>query len=318
MSTAMQNSDIFHSAILDSVADHIAVIDADTNIIYTNHAWKNFAEKNDHKDSKDWTDFNYLQACDKSAASGDVFGLQAAAGIRKVINGETNSFTFEYPCHSPTEKRWFLMRTAVLNIEDGNAYVVSHTNITARKLAEKRAEQLSRIDELTNIPNRRVFNEFIENEWLRCKRKKTAISLAIIDIDYFKKINDTYGHSAGDECLKKIALLISSYAKRPTDLCARLGGEEFALVLSGTESESALEIINNLIEATINLEIKNENSLVCPYLTISVGLATTQPTDDLDKFLIHADDLLYKAKEKGRNQVVHGYFADCPDIEKVK
>ncbi len=202
----------FHSAVLDSIVDQIAVINSEGNIVFTNRAWNEFAINNNYKNCADWSSINYLSACDKAKSEGDDYGFKAAEGIRKVIQNELTTFYLEYPCNSPTEIRWFLMRITSLRMKSTPHYVISHSDITERKLAQEAAEALSRIDSLTNIPNRRYFNDFLKNEWLRCKRLNSPISLAIIDIDHFKQVNDTYGHSVGDESLRKVSAVIDAYS----------------------------------------------------------------------------------------------------------
>lgn len=168
---------------------------------------------------------------------------------------------------------------------------------------------LSRIDGLTDIPNRRYFDEFIKNEWNRCRRLNIPISLAILDLDYFKLLNDTYGHQTGDDCLRAVGKLLTKFGKRPNDLVARYGGEEFALVYGGVDLGQAKTLIEPLIDEIRLLNIPNKESEIQPILTASIGLSTMYPNkDNTESELIkHADELLYIAKEKGRNQIT---FAD--------
>ena len=175
--------------------------------------------------------------------------------------------------------------------------------------AEEKVLNLSRMDGLTDIANRRYFDEFLDNEWKRCTRLKLPLSLAIIDIDYFKLLNDTYGHQAGDECLRKIGAVLKEFAHRPTDLCARYGGEEFAIVLGAT-AENSLEMMSDLLDAVRALGIANKNSHVIPILTVSIGLATIYPDIDTkaEELISTADEMLYKAKENGRNRVLYKNF----------
>jgi diguanylate cyclase (GGDEF)-like protein len=302
------NSDFFRS-VLDAMGENIVVVDSMGDILYTNHSWNGFATNNDYRGSDDWTTVNYLSVCDKAASAGDDYGLNAGEGIRKVIQGDLSSFYLEYPCHSPTVILWFIMRVTPLKRENSVCCVITHSDITARKIAEEKVERLSRLDVLTGIPNRRHFNEFLKNEWLRRKRSKSPISLATIDVDYFKLVNDTYGHIVGDEYLQKLSALIATYSKRPTDICARIGGEEFALILGGAKSESALEIVNDLLNGVRALKIPNKNAPTLPIVTVSIGLMTMYPDDnDEQKLFQHSDKLLYEAKAKGRNQVVQDHL----------
>jgi diguanylate cyclase (GGDEF)-like protein len=274
------------------------------NIQFVNSSWVTFGQQNGCLYSN-WEEINYLKVCDESVAMGDEYGLKAADGIRKVINTEQESFYLEYPCHSPNEKRWFMMRVTVFQLKNTSFYVISHQNITERKLLEEEALSRSRMDGLTNIPNRRYFDEFLNSEWRRCERLNMPITLAIIDVDHFKLLNDTYGHQTGDECLKTIGDILKRFAKRPSDIFARYGGEEFALVFGNTTLENSLDIINKLLDTIRELEIPNEKSPTMPTVTVSIGLATMHPNRQInEKELIKtADMLLYSAKENGRNQV---------------
>lgn len=248
---------------------------------------------------------NYLTECDKAAAMGDEFSIHAVQGIRQVIKGKEDTFYYEYPCHSPEEKRWFMMRVTPFEMQGLHYFVISHKNITERKLVEEEVTNLARLDGLTNIANRRYFNEFLNEEWKRCQRLGMPISLAIIDLDYFKLLNDTYGHQEGDECLKIIGKLLKSFVRRPSDICARYGGEEFAVVYGNTEQAKAKSLMYQLLKEISALAIPNKNSPTYPNLTASIGLVTMFPNKNITEAALikRADEALYTAKENGRNQI---------------
>ena len=178
-------------------------------------------------------------------------------------------------------------------IDQNDYLVITHQNITERKLIEDKMAKLSRLDGLTNIANRRFFDEFLEHEWLSCRRLKQPLSLAIIDVDNFKMLNDTYGHQQGDECLKSIANI------RPGDIAARYGGAEFVL-LFGTTSLKEAESLLYEFQHTIRL-LKNLPELP----TLSIGLASIYPSsgNDTKTLLCKSDELMYLAKRKGKNQL---------------
>jgi len=166
-------------------------------------------------------------------------------------------------------------------------------------------EILSLTDGLTNIANRRAFDETLDREWRVCKREQLPVSLLYIDIDLFKNYNDHYGHQSGDECLKKIAKIIDHNARRPTDLAARYGGEEFVLLLSKTDSESASKIANALINEINQVRYPHEKSDVANHVTLSIGVATLTPSDKIsyEQLIKLADRALYRAKHEGRNRI---------------
>lgn len=295
----------FLKSVLDTITEHIVVIDSEGSILFVNNSWSAFGQKNACAIDEKWIGVNYLMECDHASEMGDDYGTQAAIGIRAVIKGEEKKFYFEYPCHSQSDKRWFMMRVTPFSVRSVNCFVISHQNITERKLAEEEVLNLSRIDGLTDIPNRRYFDEFLQSEWKRCHRLGMPISLAMIDIDYFKKLNDTYGHQAGDECLKAVGKILKKYGKRPNDLIARYGGEEFAVVYGGVDLPQAKLLLGQLLDEIRSLNIPNEKSSIEPILTISIGLATMYPNNENNEsdLIKNSDKSLYLAKENGRNQI---------------
>jgi diguanylate cyclase (GGDEF)-like protein len=161
------------------------------------------------------------------------------------------------------------------------------------------------LDGLTGIANRRQFEEALQREWRACLRTGTSLALAMIDIDHFKSFNDTCGHVAGDACLRAIAGILHNDMSRPHDLIARYGGEEFACLLPDTDLEGARVKAEQLRHAVQSLGIPHEASGTAPVVTISVGLETFIPTDELtpERLVAAADAQLYKAKHAGRNRV---------------
>jgi len=167
-------------------------------------------------------------------------------------------------------------------------------------------ERLSRIDQLTNIPNRRSFDERLQMEWKQAVREQTPISLLILDLDHFKNSNDTYGHQTGDVILQTVAGTFSQSFKRPGDFAARWGGEEFVVLLPNTPLDGALEVAEKIRSDIENTTISAlDGSKV--KVTISVGINSLIPgkDDSIDTFISNADKALYSAKETGRNKVVH-------------
>ena len=167
-------------------------------------------------------------------------------------------------------------------------------------------EELAHLDELTGIPNRRQFDEVLAAECRRADRQKHPVSVAIVDVDFFKQYNDRYGHPAGDRALKAVARVLRDGMHRPGDLAARYGGEEFALVLGGTSRMGALALANRLRQAVGGLQIAHSDSPIASHLTVSVGVASTIPAADSNPQILvqRADDSLYRAKESGRNKTV--------------
>lgn len=160
-------------------------------------------------------------------------------------------------------------------------------------------------DGLTNIANRRYFNGFLERELQRAKREQKSIAFILLDVDYFKLYNDTYGHFAGDECLKSIASALQGSVKRATDLVSRYGGEEFAVILPDTDQNGAVLVGKRILTRIEELNIETDTSPVSKFVTVSLGLVAVVPDMDLtpDMMIIAADRALYRAKQLGRDQL---------------
>jgi diguanylate cyclase (GGDEF)-like protein len=186
-----------------------------------------------------------------------------------------------------------------------NTHLQNRILIKQLEEANKKLEQISLSDGLTEIGNRRYFDQFLEQMFGLSQREQTHLSLLMIDVDYFKKYNDCYGHIAGDQCLQAIAKTLGSFANRGGDLAARYGGEEFALILSDTKAEDALQCAENYRMAIEKLQIPHSQSDISNYVTVSVGVVTVigNQEESMDKLILKADKALYQAKENGRNQI---------------
>ena len=178
----------------------------------------------------------------------------------------------------------------------------SRTHFLERRLLAETAAR----DGLTGIHNRRRFDEQLQNSWLQAQREQVALALLMVDIDCFKTFNDRHGHQAGDECLKAVAVALSRAARRPLDLVARFGGEEFAIILYNPTTSYLQEISTRIHAHVAALGIPHADSTVGPSVTVSVGVAYVAPSDDrsYQGFLQLADEALYQAKSEGRNRSV--------------
>jgi len=166
-------------------------------------------------------------------------------------------------------------------------------------------ERLAFVDGLTDIHNRRRFDERLDEEWRRAQRAGQPLAVLMLDIDYFKRFNDHYGHGAGDECLRRVAMALAGHARRGGDLLARYGGEEFGVVLADTKLEDALVVAERMRAAVEALRVPHSESDAAPCVTVSAGAAACVPSEEghAAELLKAADQALYAAKEGGRNQV---------------
>jgi diguanylate cyclase (GGDEF)-like protein len=288
------------AAVLDSLAHQLAVIDATGAIVMVNRAWIDFGTSNGIPPGYRWTGINYLDTV--SATEGDEDIAKIFDGIRGVLTGGLETFSADYPCHSPEEQRWFTMRISPLTGFRGH-FVVSHEAITERVLAERRITEMYRelervalSDSLTGVLNRRGLEAFLRREIKRCERLGTLFSVVLIDIDHFKTINDSLGHGAGDDAICRVASELQAHC-REYDAVGRWGGDEFLIVLPATGLSDALDKAERF---RLSIRAPLPDTGYC--LSISYGVVEHQQGWTQDNVLEHADAALYEAKRNGRNQ----------------
>ncbi len=185
-----------------------------------------------------------------------------------------------------------------------NEQIVARKKVEQELLiANEKLKQFANIDSLTEVYNRRYFDDLLSKEWYRLRREKQPLSVIMIDIDCFKEYNDTYGHLRGDEVLRAIALAVKSSLKRPSDFIARYGGEEFVVVLPNTNLEGCVIICEYIVQKIRELAIPHKGSITSKYVTVSMGVCSLIPSEDLDPYILvnQSDNALYRAKEEGRN-----------------
>lgn len=311
------------TGILETLSLQIAVIDQESRILYVNRAWQNFGLYYGLPAEADWTHISYLEICQANEDTNQPHILQ---GIQQVLNGEIGHFKTDYLCHTPMHQPTWLtldicpMQGAQMQEIQAKTpcFLVSLTNITVHKQAELEISELSMMDPLTGLSNRRRLELFLRDEWSRAIRHQSGLSIMMIDADHFKLLNDSMGHAAGDECLKKIADILKKYTNRPGDLAARYGGEEFVLVLGQTATQEAIKIGERIRQKVMDLNIRFAEHRL---MTVSIGIASlgaqsaqppkpSQPqsqwlnfSEDGNLLIEQADKALYVAKKQGRNRV---------------
>ena len=184
--------------------------------------------------------------------------------------------------------------------------IAARQRVEADLLEAKNAlEALAHRDGLTNLPNRRHFDDKMEKEWRRTQRAQQPLAVLMMDIDFFKGYNDHYGHGGGDECLKQVAAALAHALVRPGDLVARYGGEEFVAILPATELAGALLTAERLRSRIEELALPHERSQAAGHITLSIGCASMVPSPECApaQLLAAADRMLYQAKTQGRNRV---------------
>lgn len=169
----------------------------------------------------------------------------------------------------------------------------------------QRLKQMATVDALTGLPNRRRFDEVMDEEVRRSRRAKDWFSLMMCDVDFFKKYNDHYGHQGGDDCLRVVGEVMQTVIRRAGELPARYGGEEFAVILPGVDAEQALKVAGKLLKALADRKMPHERSDASPFVSLSIGLVSAQADADrsVEWFIARADEALYQSKQAGRNRV---------------
>ncbi|MBD2388456.1 response regulator [Cylindrospermum sp. FACHB-282] len=172
--------------------------------------------------------------------------------------------------------------------------------------ANQALQQMANVDALTNLANRRRFDDYLNTQWINLAQEELPLSLILCDIDFFKFYNDQYGHPAGDVCLQKVGAVLSSKAQKNQDLVARYGGEEFAVIMPNTKAFGAFYVAEAMQAGVSGLQIVHQRSPVSQYVTLSMGVATIVPTWETSPIdlIVAADKALYQAKEQGRNQII--------------
>lgn len=240
--------------------------------------------------------------------------------LQKLINYEVNVANYERKKFLITYNSMLLHIGIILSIIIAGVLLIllyvfksiqkdqTQLEIAAKKLkkANKKLENASYTDSLTGLHNRRYFNFIYERELKRAKRNRTYITFMMLDIDYFKQYNDTYGHVEGDYALKSVSKVLQETLKRPSDYVFRLGGEEFGVLMSETDESSSAKLAREICDAVRGRGLKHENSKVGEFITISIGVVCCVADDALDEEILisRADEMLYEAKESGRDRYI--------------
>jgi diguanylate cyclase (GGDEF)-like protein/PAS domain S-box-containing protein len=289
--TELKQAEDERQRVFDVSLDMLAVIAFDGNFIEVNPAWeKTLGWSIDDLKNKPW--LNLIVNDDQESG---------ATVNERLLQGESVS-GFESRCLCKDGSFRWLSWSSFPDMEQQLIYTAVR-DITSRRRMEDELRQLATTDPLTGASNRRHFIEQASAELKRCKRYGSPMAVVMLDIDHFKRVNDNYGHSVGDEILKRLVTCCQQEL-RSSDFFGRLGGEEFAAVLVESNKDTAAQICQRLLQEIANFKIRAGRESVS--ITVSIGLTMFSATDiSIDPLLKRADDALYKAKNAGRNQVVY-------------
>ncbi|MCD8485300.1 MAG: diguanylate cyclase [Desertifilum sp.] len=244
-------------------------------------------------------------------------GLKTALGVPIIFDNEVLAILIFFKKESLKSEQRIVNLVSAVATQLGSLIQLKKVEATLKRMNSD-LNRLATLDELTNVANRRSFNEHFKQEWRRLARERSPLSLILCDLDYFKLYNDTYGHLAGDFCLQQVAQAIQQEVNRPADLVARYGGEEFTIILPNTPIQGALKVAERMQSAVRSLQIVHAQSPVHDYLTLSLGVTSIIPQIKLDPLILIAiaDRALYEAKQQGRNRaIVKVLDSSSPEME---
>jgi diguanylate cyclase (GGDEF)-like protein len=246
-----------------------------------------------------YDELSYQQVAGKVAVADYIIGNMADVGSESILPVKF--------CNYLSPQTTVLASPQRVVTPDSISHLCYAYSLLCNKQMITELERLSSVDYLTQIPNRRIFDKTLILEWKRAQHTSQPLSLAMIDIDFFKDYNDHYGHIQGDECLKKLTNTLKSLMRCSTDFCARYGGEELAVILPNTDRYGAKNMIERIRNTIMSLNIKHEYSAVASMVTVSSGIASTHAlykNYGMSELLSRADLALYQAKHQGRNRVI--------------
>lgn len=279
--------DVLTAGVFDVLPDTIAVVAPTGAIAAVNRAWERFAVRNGGDPKSCGAGANYLQACAAAATAGSREALLVFRGLSDVLAGVEDSFELEYPCHSPEEDRWFLLRVTPLG--RAGCVVVSHVDITRRKHAEVALSDRADRDALTGLLNRRGL----------ARREVEGAAVLFIDLDGFKEVNDRLGHSAGDEVLTAVASRLG-HQLRSGDLVARIGGDEFVVVVDRDDDAEEVDGVAARMEEALSAPYRIGSDAV--RLGASIGAARGAAGEPLAEVVARADAAMYRVKQRRRDR----------------
>lgn len=314
---ALRESEQRFRFLFQSTLDCVVILDRELNYIYANQASNDFLGIKDDtvegKNLRDVLTFSskfrdlWIQRLEQ------FFKTEEPKWAEDKINIETDVFWSESSLAAIKNDADQIVAVGIIyrdvskrkQVETEREQLIAELERAKKNIEEanQKLERLAALDGLTQLANRRMFDEHLVREWSIQARQKSPLSIIMCDIDYFKRYNDAYGHQSGDDCLKQVANKLKDSVTRPTDLVARYGGEEFVLVLPDTNRQGAAHVARRIITNIKKLKIPHIQSDIDTCLTLSMGISTVLPNNNqsVEVLIKTADEALYEVKATGRN-----------------
>lgn len=286
----------FQQAVFDSISAQVVVLDQAGTIVQTNAAWRRYASE---LDCEETVGKCYLAVLADIVAHDQQVSQAVAAGLAAVAAGELPYFYASEPIQGPCSKRWFTIKVTPVH-DEAHRMVVTHEDVSVLKRAELASAALANVDTLTGALSRQHFMSLAEQELARSQRYELPLVVLMLDLDYFKRVNDSYGHSAGDAVLQGFVQTATAVL-RESDTIGRIGGEEFAVLLPNTTREGGCVLANRILEEVRSRPVEVGGKRIA--YTVSIGAESLSNQTSFAALLAQCDAALYRAKNGGRDRL---------------
>jgi diguanylate cyclase (GGDEF)-like protein len=288
--------------LLDAIEAPTCAVDQSGRLVAVNSAWRRFAEAAGCDPDRSAEGTDYLAACERAATSSDDASVarRVAGGLRAVLAGRQARFEVEYPCHGPARQAWFSVRISPTEIEGRTGAVISHVDVSVMHQVQETLLHQSLHDPLTGLPNRVLLIDRLEQALVDSARQGSDVAVAFLDLDHFKRVNDSLGHPAGDELLRQVAGRLTS-AVRQGDTLSRYAGDEFVVLFRDLTDPQDAGVLCDRLLRSLDRPFDVAGSAVV--VTASIGVVTGRAPQTADELLLSADASMYDAKAHGRGRV---------------
>lgn len=289
-------------ALLDALEAPTCAVTSDSRIVAVNKAWRAAMVAHDGQQDRCGVGVRYLDVCGNAAAAqGEEDGQAVARGLRDVLAGRAPRYHFEYPFLPPDGSQiWFSVRISPAQIDRGPGAVITHVDVTELRRVQQALSHQVLHDPLTGLPNRLLLTDRLEQAMAESERLDSHVAVAFVDLDHFKRVNDTLGHAAGDALLIQVAARLNSKI-RLTDTLARVSGDEFVVVWRDLAQPSDAALLSERLSRAMSVPFDLGSTTIT--VTASIGVAVGQAPQSPQDLLLAADEAMYDAKGDGRGRV---------------